>query len=91
VVNERTDLCRGANDNVMATDIRRRGELITRIFDIYNQKDTRSAERARPAWKLNCQRVIRQCGTVRDETSKPSADDGTEDAECSRILYCGKT
>ena len=62
VVDEWTDQSTGANDNVIATDVRRRGEKITRIVNIYDQKDTRSGER--PARKLNWQRVIRQGGTV---------------------------
>jgi len=62
LVDERTDLSRGANDDVIATDVRRRGETITRIVNVYDQKDTQSGER--PAWKLNWQRVIRQGGTV---------------------------
>ena len=62
VVDERTDLSIGANADVIATDIRRRGERITRIVNIYDQKTTNSGER--PARKLNWQRVIRQGGTV---------------------------
>jgi len=62
VVDKWTDLRRGANDDVMATDGRRRGEKITRIVNIYNQKEERSGER--PAQKLDLQRVIRQGGTV---------------------------
>jgi hypothetical protein len=61
VVHERTDICRGANDVVIATDVRRRWETITRIVNIYDQKETQSGER--PAHKLNWQRVIRQCST----------------------------
>jgi len=49
VVDERTDLSRGANDDVIATEVRRRGEKITRIANIYDQKDARSGERERPA------------------------------------------
>jgi len=45
VVDERTDLSRGANDDVIATDVRRRGDKITRIFHIHDQNDTRSGER----------------------------------------------
>jgi hypothetical protein len=64
VVDERTDLSRGTNDDVVATDVKRRGEKITRIVNIYHQNDARSGERERPARKLNWQRVIRQGGTV---------------------------
>jgi len=62
VVDERTDLRRGANDDVIGTEVTRRGEKITRIVNIYDQKDARSGER--PARKLHWQRVIRQGGTV---------------------------
>jgi len=62
VVDDRTDLSGGANDDVIATDVRRRGEKIPRIVNIYHQKDARSGER--PAQKLDWQNVIRQCGTV---------------------------
>jgi len=62
VVDERTDLSRGANNDVIVTDVRRRGEKITRIVNVCDQKDTQSGER--PAPKLNWQSVIRQGGTV---------------------------
>ena len=45
MVDERTDLSRGANDDVIATNVRRRGENITRIVNIYDQEDTQSRER----------------------------------------------
>ena len=50
-VDERTDLNRGATDDVTVTDIRRREEKVTRIVNVYDQKDTQSGER--PARKLN--------------------------------------
>jgi endonuclease/exonuclease/phosphatase family metal-dependent hydrolase len=62
VVDDRTDLSRGANNDVIVTDVRRRAEKITRIVNVYDQKDTQSGER--PARKLNWQSVIRQGGTV---------------------------
>jgi len=62
VVDEWIDLCRGANDHVIVTDIRRREEKITSIDNDYDQKYVQSAER--PARKLNWQSVIRQCGIV---------------------------
>jgi hypothetical protein len=62
VVNQRTDLSRGANGDVVATDLRRKGESITRIVNSYNQMNTHSGER--PARKLNWQRLIRQGSTV---------------------------
>jgi hypothetical protein len=61
-VNEWTDRRRGANEDVIATDVRRRGERMTRIINVYDQKDTHLEER--PAQKLNCKRVIRQRSTV---------------------------
>ena len=64
VVDEWTDLSRGANDDGIATDVQRRGEKITRIVNIYDQKDVQLGERERPAQMLNWQRVILQCGTV---------------------------
>jgi len=57
-VDERTDLSKGGNDDVKVTDVRRRGEKVTRIVNIYDQKDTMS--RQRPARKLRWQRIIRQ-------------------------------
>jgi len=62
VVDDRTDSSRGATNNVIATDVRRRGETITRIINIYDQRTTQSGQRL--ARKLNWQRVIRQGGTV---------------------------
>ena len=40
MVDRWTDLSRGANDDVIATDVRRRGEQITRIVNIYNSNNT---------------------------------------------------
>jgi len=45
VVDERTDLGRGANNDVIVTDVRRRGETIIKVINIYDQKDTQSGER----------------------------------------------
>jgi len=45
VVDERTDSSRGANDDDIVTDIRSRGETITWIVNVYDQKDTQSGER----------------------------------------------
>jgi len=42
LVDERMDSCRGANDDVIVTNVRRRGEKITRILNIYDQSDTQS-------------------------------------------------
>jgi len=62
VFDEQTDLSRGANEDVIATDIRRRGERIPRIINVYDQKNRHLGER--PPRKLNWQRVIRQGSTV---------------------------
>jgi len=64
VVDEGTDLSRGANEDVIATNVKRRGEKITRIVYVYDQEHPQSGKRERPAGKLNRQRVIRQGGTV---------------------------
>jgi len=61
-VAEWVDLSRVANDDVIATDVRSRWEMIPRIVNVYDQKDTQSGER--PARMSNWQRVIRQGGTV---------------------------
>jgi hypothetical protein len=62
VVDERTDLSRGVNEDVIVTDLRRRGERITRTVNVYDQKNTHSGER--PARKLDWRRVIRLGITV---------------------------
>jgi hypothetical protein len=62
VVDERTDLSRGANEDIIPTDVRRRGERIMRIVNVTDQMNTHSGER--PAQKLNWQRVIWQGRTV---------------------------
>ena len=62
MVDEQTDLSRGANDDVIVTDVRRSGEKITRIVIVYDQRDTQSGERQ--AQKVNWQRVVRQGGNV---------------------------
>jgi len=64
VVDERIDLSRGANEGVIATDIRRRGEKLMRNVNFYDQNETESGQRERPARKLNLPRVIRLGGTV---------------------------
>lgn len=45
VVDERAGLCRGANDDVIATEVRRTGEKITTRVDVYDQEDALSGER----------------------------------------------
>jgi hypothetical protein len=57
---ERSGLSRGANHDVIVTDVRRRGEKIMRIINIHDQRDVRTGERR--AWKLNWHRAIRQGG-----------------------------
>ena len=53
VLDQWTALSRGANDNVIATDVMRRGETIPRIVNIYGQKDTQSGGGEGWARKLN--------------------------------------
>jgi len=36
---KRTDLSRGANDDVMVTDVKRSGEKMTRIIDVYDLRE----------------------------------------------------
>jgi len=62
VVDERKDGSWGANNNVMDTDIRRRGEKITMIVNSYDQRDTESGEKQ--VRNSNRQRVIRHGRTV---------------------------
>jgi hypothetical protein len=56
--NQQTDLSRGANDNVIVSDMGRRGEKIMRIINIYDQCDMQT--RARQAKNTNWPRSIRQ-------------------------------
>jgi len=62
VVDDRMDLSRNANEDVIATDLSRRGESIPRIVNIYDQKNTHCGER--PTQMLDWPRVIRQGSTV---------------------------
>jgi len=52
-VDERTDLKKSGYHDVIVTDVRTRGEKVTRNVNIYNPKDTQSRER--PAQKLGWQ------------------------------------
>jgi hypothetical protein len=58
--NERTDLSKNALGDVIVVDINRRGEKMTRIVNIYDQKEGETGERQ--VRKLNWQRIIRQGG-----------------------------
>lgn len=62
MVDELTDLGRGANINVKVTDVRRRGEKIMRIVNVYDQRDTQLGERQ--SQKVELQSVIWQGRTV---------------------------
>ena len=62
VVDEQTDLSRGAHDDVIVTDVRRRGEKIMWIVNVHDQRDTQSGERQ--AQKVNWLSVIRKGGTA---------------------------
>jgi len=55
-----TDLSRSANDDVMVTEIKRRGEKITRIINVSDQRDIQTGQRW--ARKLNWHRAIPQGG-----------------------------
>jgi len=59
---KRTDLSRGANDDVIVTDVQRGGEKMTRIINVHDQRDVRTGERL--ARKINCSRIIRQRGST---------------------------
>jgi len=45
VDDERMDLSRDGNEDVISTDVRRRGDTITRIVNVYDQRNTQSGER----------------------------------------------
>jgi hypothetical protein len=62
VVDQRMYVNRGVNEDVIATDVRRRGERITMIVNVNDQKNRHSGDR--PAWQLNGQTVIRLGSTV---------------------------
>jgi len=62
VVDEWTGLIRSANQDVIATDVRLRGERITSIINMYEHMITQSGERHER--RLNWQKVIRQGCTV---------------------------
>jgi len=64
VVDERMVFSRGAKLDVITRDTWGRCEKITRIVNVYDRKDGRSAERERPARKLNWKRVILQYSSV---------------------------
>jgi len=57
-----TDLSKDANDVVIVTDVRKRGENVTRIINVHDEHETHSRER--PARKLWWQWIIGQGGTV---------------------------
>jgi len=80
-VGERMDFSRGANDNVIVTDVRTRGEKITRIVNVYDQRDTQSGERQ--AQTVNCQTFIRQGGTVHAGDFNPHSSRG--DPRCQAL------
>jgi len=64
VLDQSTDLSRCAIDDVIATDVSKKGEKCTRNVNVEDQNDTQLGERERPAPKLNRKRVIRQGGTA---------------------------
>ena len=89
VVDERTDLSRGANDDVIATDVRKRGEKIMRIVNIYDTRDVRSGERdQRESW--TGRESFGRAALSSQETSTPTVNDGAQDAMCSEMVPSGK-
>jgi hypothetical protein len=58
--NERTNLSKNALGDIIVFDIKRRGDKMTRIVNIYDQKEAETGER--PARRLNWQRIIRLGG-----------------------------
>jgi hypothetical protein len=62
MVDEHTDLLTAVNDDVIVTDVRKRGEKLSRIVNDEDQRDTQSGERQ--AKNLHWQSVIRQGRTV---------------------------
>ena len=67
VFDERTELSRSANEDVIASDVRRRGESITRIVNVYDEKNAYSGVRL--TRKLNWQKVIQPGSIVVAEDS----------------------
>ena len=62
MVDHQTDISRGANEDVIATAVGCRGEMITGIITIYEQKNMHSGERQ--GRMMNWQRVIQQRSTI---------------------------
>jgi hypothetical protein len=58
--NKWTDLSNKAAGDIILVDIKRRGEKMTMIVIIYDQREGETEER--PSWRLNWQRIIRQGG-----------------------------
>jgi len=89
VVDERTDLSRGAHEDAIATDVRRKGERIMRIVNVYDQR-TRIRERdGRESWTGG--ESFGRGAPSSLETLTPIAYDGTQDAKCSGMLRYRKT
>jgi len=76
---ERGDLSMGANDNVIVTNVKRRGEKMTRIINVYDQRDVQTGERR--ARKLNWHRAIRQGGST-VIAGDMNANSGSWDPRC---------
>jgi len=67
VVEEGSDTSSRANEDVIVTDVRRRGEYKTRIINIHDQMVMHSGERL--TLELSRSRVSRHGGTVLGEDS----------------------
>jgi hypothetical protein len=62
VVDGLPDLSTGASEDVIITDVTRRGEYITWIVNVYNQRDRESEERL--AKMVNWESIMRWSGSV---------------------------
>ena len=88
VVDERMDLSKGANNDVTVTNLRRRGEKLTRIVNIHDQEDMQSGGRL--AQRLSLQGVIRQGGMVLAGDFNTHSSRWDQGAKCSRTPPSGK-
>jgi len=60
-IDERTYLSSGANNDVIVADVKRTGQKMTRVINIYDQRDVRTGETQ--ARNINWNRIIRQTGS----------------------------
>jgi hypothetical protein len=84
----RTDLSKNTLGDVIVVDIKRRGEKMTRIVNIYDQKAGETGER--PVRTLNWQKIIREAVRCLRETSTATANAATQDARNGGTPRTGK-